>query len=91
MGGLSKEFDESLRSCPRLHRHGALSLNYKRRGASAADRGLAPGRWSRGGGSFFADGRHAYGIIIGPQSLLSIMTKIAFVVLYEGQQLGGPV
>ena len=32
-----------------------------------------------------------YGIIIGPQSLLGIMTKIAFVVLCEGQQLRGPV
>jgi hypothetical protein len=30
-----------------------------------------------------------YGIIIGPQSLLSIMTKLAFVVLYQGQGLGG--
>jgi hypothetical protein len=30
-----------------------------------------------------------YSIIIGPQSLLSIMTKLAFVVLYQGQGLGG--
>lgn len=30
-----------------------------------------------------------YGIIIGPQSLLSIMTKLAFVVLYQGQGLEG--
>jgi len=30
-----------------------------------------------------------YSIIIGPQSLLSIMTKLAFVVLYQGQELGG--
>lgn len=30
-----------------------------------------------------------YSIIIGPQSLLSIMTELAFVVLYQGQGLGG--
>jgi hypothetical protein len=40
MGGLSKEFDESLRSCPRLHRHGAQSLSYKRRGRQQQIEGL---------------------------------------------------
>jgi len=42
--GLWKEFDELLRSCPRLHRHGALSQSYKRSGASSADRRLASRR-----------------------------------------------